>query len=231
MRVPLKEENLRRQLVPDGITSVIRRAVAAGELRAGERLVETALCKTLDVSRAALRESLRELASEGLLVSSPHRGTFIAELTERDVAEIYSLREALETLAVELLLDRIVESQLSQLRELVRRMKDALDRHDFPSVVELDMEFHETLCKFSGHGRLHETWRRLGGQLRIFFANADSLYEDWQIIERHNEVIEAIATGDKAKAVSTLREHISNAAMRLLDLRTDRDSAPLAPTR
>lgn len=222
--MPLQEQDIPRRLIPDEITSVIRRAVAAGQLQAGERVVEAALCKSLGVSRAAAREALRQLTAEGLLVTSPHRGTYIADLTEKDVAEIYSLREALETLAVDLFVDRVVEWQLSELRDLVRKMKVALDRHDFPTVVELDMEFHETLCRFSGHGRLHEMWMRLAGQLRIFFANADPLYEDWQIIERHNQVIDAIATGDKAAAEATLREHISNAAMRLLDMRTKQDA-------
>jgi DNA-binding GntR family transcriptional regulator len=215
--MPLTTEGITRNLIPDEASAVIRGAIAAGDLQPGERLIEMDLAEKLGISRAALRESLRDLTAEGLLVTKPHHGTFVVELSETDVAEIYSLREALETLAVELLVDRATEADLDVLRDIGRRMRKAVEDRDQREIVDLDMEFHETLCKLSGHSRLHQTWSRMAGQLLTFFAKADPLYDDDEFVDRHLAMIDSIASGDRAEAMAAIREHISNAAMLLLD--------------
>jgi DNA-binding GntR family transcriptional regulator len=215
--MPLTTKGITRNLIPDEASDVIRGAIAAGELEPGERLIEMDLAAKLGISRATLREALRNLTAEGLLVTKPHHGTFVVELTETDVAEIYSLREALETLAVELLVDRATEADLDVLRDIGQRMRKAVEDRDQKEIVDLDMEFHETLCKLSGHSRLHQTWSRMAGQLLTFFATADPLYDDDEFVDRHLGMINSIASGDRAEAVASIREHISNAAMLLLD--------------
>lgn len=224
--MPLTTEGISRNLIPDEASAVIRGAIAAGDLQPGERLIEATLAEKLGISRAALREALRDLTAEGLLVTKPHHGTFVVELTETDVAEIYSLREVLETLAVELLVDRVSAAELALMRDVVRRMRKAVRDRDQKVIVGLDMEFHETLCKVSGHSRLHQTWSRMAGQLLTFFAKADPLYDDEAFVDRHLQLIDSIASADRAEAVATIREHISNAAMLLLD-RAKSDRGPI----
>src|SRR5690349_11978372 len=85
------------------IATAIRNAILKGELRPGERLIEGELAERLGVSRAPLREALKQLIAEGLLVNVSRRGTTVIELTEKDIREIFSLRMALESLAVELI--------------------------------------------------------------------------------------------------------------------------------
>ena len=96
---------LRKKLLSENVVGAIRSAILNGELELGQRLVETDLAEQLGVSRGPIREALRLLAAEGLVVINVHRGTFIVQPTKDDVEEIYSLREALESLAVK----RVIE--------------------------------------------------------------------------------------------------------------------------
>jgi DNA-binding GntR family transcriptional regulator len=203
---------LRRELVQDEILNALRNAIVSGDLRPGERLNETTLCEHFGVSRAPLREALKQLSADGLLISVPHKGSFVVELTVQDVREIYSLRQALEALAVELLVETITAEQIEALNSIIDEMREAVANGDMWAVVDLDMRLHQTICEFSGHGRLYISWVRMGDLLRTFFAAARPLYDDYQVTERHIVLVDAIASGDKEKAVSTLKEHISNAA-------------------
>ncbi len=201
-----------RERLEDQIAGALREAIISGTLSPGKRLVEEELADQFGVSRAPLREALKELAAAGLVINIPHRGTFVVELTERDIWEIYTLRLALESIAVELLVGSVTPEQVESLNSLIDQMDDALGRGDSEAVVDLDMQLHEAICLFCGHRRLYESWSRVADQLRSFFAAADQLYEDRQITERHRELVAAIASGDKARAIDTIREHISNAA-------------------
>ncbi len=206
-----------RERLEDQIVDALRAAIVSGTLSPGRRLVEEELAEQFGVSRAPLREALKGLTAAGLVVNIPHRGTFVVKLTKRDIWEIYTLRMALETIAVEILVDIVTPEQAVGMTSLVDQMGEALGRGDFDAIVDLDMQLHETICRFCGHSRLYEAWLRVADQLRSFFAAADQLYDDRQITERHRELVESIASGDKARAVETLREHISNAADRLLN--------------
>jgi DNA-binding GntR family transcriptional regulator len=198
------------------VTTAIRNAIIRGELKPGERLIEADLAERLGVSRAPLREALKQLVAEGLLVNVARRGTTVIALTEKDIREIYSLRTALETLAIELITPAITAVQLAQFEALVRQMRELAADHGMSAHVDLEMRFHELLCLISGHQRLHSAWSQMGGQLRAFFAAADPQYNDLEFVERHESLLAAIASHDAAHAVATLREHVANGADRVL---------------
>lgn len=200
----------------DEIVQVLRKAIISGEVQPGQRLIEAELADTFGVSRAPLREALRELSADGLVQIVPRRGTFVVKLSDDDIREIYSLRLALESLAVEVLVDKSTPDQLAALQEIIQEIKGALQQSDKWRVVQLDMRFHELMCALSGHSRLTKAWLRMSDQLHSFFAAADHLYEDKQIIERHQLLVDAIASGSREDALAAIREHIVNAADRLL---------------
>jgi DNA-binding GntR family transcriptional regulator len=95
-------------------------------------------------------------------------------------------------------------------------MKVSLNAKDVLNTMQLDMRFHEELCRFSGHSRLLKTWLSISSQLRSFFASTERLYEDSQLVERHQTLVQSIASGDKQAAKETLRNHITDAANRLM---------------
>jgi DNA-binding GntR family transcriptional regulator len=201
---------IRAQSLHDEIVTVLRQSIVKGDLRPGQRLLEAELAERFGVSRAPLREALTQLIGDGLLVSLPRKGTYVVELTEQDISEIYSLRMALEGVAVGILVGKITPEQLAELRTIVGEMEAANNRNDLWMAVALDVKLHETICRMSGHRRLFQAWARITDQLRAFLAAAERhLSNRHELIDRHNDLIDAIASGNRAEAAAVLEEHMT----------------------
>jgi len=208
---PVSETSLR-----DQVADSIRRAIDAGVLSPGQRLVEAEIANQMGTSRAPVREAIRLLEQEGIVTNIPRRGSFIVELEEKDIEEIYSLRIILELLAVQEALPLSVET-LATLQELVDEMNDAADTNDMGMLVERDLEFHKTLVIQAEHGRLLEAWQRLSAQLRLFMAMKDKLYENpHDVADTHIPLLDALSAGDVEEAQSIIGEHILEAGELLL---------------
>ena len=133
------------------IAERLRAAILAGDIPPGAPLVETALSERFDVSRGPLREALRQLIEEGLVVTVPYTGTHVAALSVDDVREIYSLRTALEIFAIEQLWPRRDEHFR---RELVKRndtLIATIDAGDDQASIETELAFHGLVYEASGH--------------------------------------------------------------------------------
>ena len=152
------------------IAERLRAAILAGDIPPGAPLVETALSERFDVSRGPLREALRQLIEEGLVVTVPYTGTHVAALSVDDIHEIYSLRTALEIFAIEQLWPRRDERFR---RELVAR-NDALiatiDAGDDRASIETELAFHGLVYEASDHRLLQRTWASLRGRLQLYWA-------------------------------------------------------------
>jgi DNA-binding GntR family transcriptional regulator len=108
------------------------------------------------------------LENEGLVLRQPHRGAIVAELKSEDVIEIYTLREALENLAIRFAIRNATREQVDELGRIVQAMEQlALRDYDQLDATDLDMEFHFTLCKISGHKRLLNAWVAMSAQIRL----------------------------------------------------------------
>ena len=197
---------------------VLRTAVLSGQFELGQHLVEADLADALDVSRATVREALRILRGEGLIVSSPHKGSYVVELDREDVIEIYEVRLALETLAVCRLCRTLTEDQEQHLLGLIEDMRtvgEGCDRYVFP-LSKLDMQFHEALCRFSGNKRLWTAWKHLGNQMTLYFAAFPAKFEVHEFPQRHQAILDAITSCDPESALHVMMEHIHDAVSRIL---------------
>lgn len=188
------------------ITSALREAILSGNLPPGTRLVERDLAKTLDVSRAPLRESLRLLQSDGLVDMEPRRGVRVRSLTPRDVEELYELRAALEGLAVEIVIGRAPDEEISALAELVGRAVE--DSDEVP--VEDDWEFHRALVRLAHNRRLMAAWERIGGEIRLALVRSTpDLFSRDYFEQTHGELLRSLRARDSdagRAAVAHLRE-------------------------
>jgi DNA-binding GntR family transcriptional regulator len=204
---PIDEKSLKDRVVMN-----IRQAIATGIMKPGDRLVEADIATQMDVSRAPVREAIRLLEQEGFVMSIPRKGSFVIELDRQDIEEIYSLRTALESLAVRLALPRMAPTDIDELEVLVDEMRQAADEHDVPQLVESDLAFHERIVALASHGRLLKTWLRMSTQLRLFFAIKDQLYDNLRdMVDTHHPILAAARAGDVELAQRTISEHIVSA--------------------
>lgn len=152
------------------IADQLRQAILSGALPPGAPLVETALATQFDVSRAPLREALRQLAEEGLIVTVPYTGTSVAALSVDDLREIQSLRVVLERFAFEQAWPR---RDAAFGRELQRRhaaLTAAIDRGDEAASIDAELSLHGLVYEASGHRLLQRSWAGLRGRLQLYWA-------------------------------------------------------------
>ena len=162
---PIPKSTLRAHVVER-----LRLAILAGDIPPGAPLVEQALSQRFDVSRGPLREALRQLIEEGLVVTVPYTGTHVAPLSVEDVQEIYSLRTALETFAFE----QVWARRDAGFRAELRRRNDALlatiDAGDDRASISAELELHGLVYEASEHRLLQNAWHGLRGRLQLYWA-------------------------------------------------------------
>ena len=203
-----------QRTLSDYIADQLRQAILANQFKPNQRMVEQEIAESMQTSRGPVRDALKILENEGLVVRQPHRGAFIAELNLEDFIEIYTLREALESLALRYAIKRATPKQIELLEELVRKMIE-ISGHDPVNQVEatnVDLEFHYTLCVISGHQRVLSAWESLSGQIRIVVLK-HRLFHPEDLRERsiawHERIVEAIRERNTEKSLDELHIHMA----------------------
>ncbi len=169
-----------RRVLTDDVVDSIRGAILAGRIKPGARLIEEDLAVSLKVSRGPVRQAIFRLQQEGLVVHEPHRGATVRQISEEDVAEIYSLRLALERLAIEQAIRKAGSAELAEIEAILRRF-DATPRAAITRrlVAELDIDFHDAIFRAAGSWRLYRAWEMLRSQLMMFLMLRDALPADY----------------------------------------------------
>lgn len=203
--VGLTKTNLREQALAS-----LRTAITSGQLPPQTPMVETELSEQLGISRGTLREAMRQLQQEGLLRSGPRGRLYVRHLGPKEVADIFAVRSALESLAASALStaeDR--ETAVAQLGGLLDRMERAAGDEDLEGRIQSDLDFHRALCALTGNAELLHTWQSLEGSIRmsIMAAGRERALGNMDI-DRHRVMVDAIATGDSANAFRAVEEHL-----------------------
>jgi DNA-binding GntR family transcriptional regulator len=152
------------------IVEGLRDAILNGDIAPGAQIVEASLAEQFGVSRGPLREAIRQLIEEGLLVTIPYTGTYVTELSVVDVREIYSMRIAIETFAFEQVWDR---RDAGFYRELHRRhdvLTASIDAGDDGQSILAELNLHGFVYESAGHRILLHTWASLRGRLQLYWA-------------------------------------------------------------
>lgn len=211
-------EKVEKESITEKVVTALRKGILSGSLKPGTRLVEAHLAAQLGVSRAPVREAFRILEPEGLVVLEPNGGTFVAEISEDDLREIFTVRGVLEGLAMRLVAGHVTKEGLAQLSHIVERMEEAASRNDTERVIELDLEFHERIWKLSGHRRLYGILSNMIGPIRMFLALNTQVYD--HLVDNameHVELLEALSSGEARRAEKMMVEHIEEAGTRNID--------------
>lgn len=191
----------------------IRKQILSDELKPGERLIEERLTEDLGISRPPLREALRLLENEGLVVSRPRRGSFVATLTDQDVYEILTLRSALERMAFELGIPVKDPALLEPARAALQEMYRCADTEDRGGMVQAGYQFHSSLIKIAEHQRLEVIYASVQQQVLLCMSRnlikREQFSEDLHAhADRHKLLIDLVESGDRAAALAELTTHL-----------------------
>lgn len=195
----------------DVVFNTLRRAILKGELKPGERLMEIALAEKLGVSRTPIREAMRKLELEGLVVMIPRRGAQVANITEKDLNDVLEVRIALEKMAIEKACQLITEEELEELEKTAKKFEKVIDEENVVKLAEADEAFHDVIYKASGNVRLNQVLNNLREQIyryRVEYLKDEATRND--LIREHEMICNAIRERNAEKAVEITFQHIEN---------------------
>ena len=218
--MPIDFEVTMNEYLPlrDVVFNTLRRAILRGELKPGERLMEIQLANKLGVSRTPIREAIRKLELEGLVLMIPRKGAEVAEITEKNLRDVLEVRGALEELAVQLACERMDKEKLKELHAAADYFREILDSDDITAIGEADEAFHDVIFAATDNTRLVQLLNNLREQMyryRIEYLKKKECHP--QLLEEHAAIMKAIEEHDKEKATQITIRHIANQADTVVD--------------
>lgn len=206
------------QPLREAVCNAIRDAINNGVLKPGDRLMEIQLAEELGISRTPVREAIRKLEMEGFVVMIPRRGTYVTDISLKDVTEIYEIRISLDMLAASLAAERINDDELEEMdRQLLLTSKYNIDT-EMEKIVACDSVFHDVLYRAARNERLVSIINNLRDQLTNMrgrtMAQPGRLAET---LTEHRILLDAIASRDSEAAAAAARSHIENAERTLME--------------
>ncbi len=210
--VPIKLDGYKP--LRDVVFETLRDAIITQVLKPGERLMEIQLADEMGVSRTPVREAIRKLELEGLVVMVPRKGAYVAGVSMKDIHEVYEVRSALEMLAVTLAAERITEEELDALERQVLREseEEKADDGDLDSIIYIDSSFHDIIYQAAHNQRLVQFINILQEQLQRFrAASLSKPGRSKTALEEHKKIVEALSERNGDLASKLARDHIENA--------------------
>lgn len=219
MMMDIMQQNMNEYLpLRDVVFNTLRQAILIGELKPGERLMEIHLADRLGVSRTPIREAIRKLELEGLVVMIPRKGAQVAKITEKNLKDVLEVRRALDTLAVRLACKRMGDTYKKQLREACDEFAKVVKCSNTKDITEADVRFHDIINQSTGNDRLIQLVNNLAEQMyryRLEYIK-DAAYHN-RLIDEHEEIYNAILERDEERAAKAVVVHIDNQEASILE--------------
>ena len=193
----------------DVVFNTLRQGILKGELEPGERLMEVQLANRLGVSRTPIREAIRKLELEGLVVMIPRKGAEVAKISEKNLRDVLELRCALEELASELACERMDEEMLEELSSTFTEFQNGIHNMDLTIIAELDEKFHDVIYQATQNQKLIQMINNLREQMyryRLEYIKDENQRSG--IVEDHKLILDALRRKDVETAKKAVREHI-----------------------
>ncbi len=196
----------------------LKNAIFEGRIKEGEHLVESIIAKKMDVSRTPVREALRQLESEGLVINVPRKGAVVKGITKEDASEIYDLREVLEGLVAKLACENIEDSDIDRLKNILELMERAINHKDHGGYLELHNDYNNIILNNCHNKRLQLMMNNIYEYL-ISLRRVSLYTEDRRAIamEEHKQIVYALEKRDGEKAEDLTRAHVRKAKVAFFD--------------
>jgi len=206
---------LRFEMLGTQVAQILRAEIVAGTLARGHHLVEATLSDRFQVSRGPIRDALQTLSAEGL-VEIRRRGAYVLGLSDEDIAELYSLREALETLATRLVGERHKQIDWSRFEGPLAEMESCAEASDPRGFAVADLAFHDAFYQQSGHRHLLRMWSQIRPtfQSLLDFTNAQD-HDLHPALESHRSILDHVRAGRIGGALTELRTHLQDSQARI----------------
>lgn len=193
----------------DVVFENLRNAILDGNLKAGQRLMEVQLAEQLGVSRTPIREAIRKLELEGLVVMLPRKGAYVANMSFKDLIDVLEIRASLEGLAAYLAAERRNDEDIITLERVVNEFEESIKNTDVEEVLKKDVEFHENIFLMANNKKLYQLITSLWEQVHRFRVMYVSNYEaSLSLVEEHRRILQAIKEGNCEDAQKYATEHI-----------------------
>jgi DNA-binding GntR family transcriptional regulator len=200
------------------IVDNIEQQIIDGALKPGERIIESALCKKLNISRSPIREACRIMESRGYVVRIPRRGVFVAQVSPQEAEDIYRIRANLESLATYLAVKNMDPETLNQMKALHRKMIKLAEKENISGYYRSNLKFHKVLINACGNKRLIQMIDTFVKQTRRYRVEVLSIPGRLKAsIENHEKIIRSIEQGDAEQAELLRKNTILNNIPKLID--------------
>ena len=201
----------------DVVFNTLRQAILRGEMEPGERLMEIQLAQKLGVSRTPIREAIRKLELEGLVIMIPRKGAEVAHITEKDMKDVLEVRSTLEELVVELAIKNVTDEKIEELKCANKVFESAIVSKDAVNIVEADVKFHDILYSMTNNARLIQIINNLREQMyRYRLEYLKDTHSHEKLDGEHQAIYENIKNGDKEAVCAMVGQHIDNQKIAIL---------------
>lgn len=207
-----------KRALSDDVASRLRAAILSGAFAPGERLREEQMARALGVSRGPVREALAELERQGLVVINRNRGAVVAQLSRNDLEELYTLRLAIEELAIRRAAEAADPDAIASMRALIESMRVAIVQGiTEQEAAELDLDFHDRIYDAANHRRLKDAWTNMRPQIHVLLLNRNVADVDFRemLVTAHEDLLDGIARSDPDRSAQMLREHLGGSYERV----------------
>ena len=195
----------------DVVFNTLRQAILKGELAPGERLMEIQLAEKLGVSRTPIREAIRKLELEGLVLMIPRKGAEVAKISEKSLRDVLEVRRSLEELAIELACQRMTEEDLGELQKAQDEFKKAIADGDAMRIAETDEHYHDVIYSGTQNAKLIQMLNNLREQMYRYRLEYIKDEDKRQVLlVEHEHILAALKGRNIAEAKTAMREHIDN---------------------
>lgn len=216
MRMGTRTYASNRENLSSVVGDCIKESILAGTYKEGDRILETEVALKLGISRAPVREGIKELAKEGVVTIIPRKGTYVTKFSVEDIKEVFDIRLLLENDILKILIDedKLTEKDFNHLEDLIEEMvrtaSSTMDVLDKSIMINLkDMEFHRYIWEKSGSKRRVKILEDMFFQLRMaMLYDTNETGDLYTTATDHYEIIDSLKSKDLEKCKKALREHI-----------------------
>lgn len=195
----------------DVVFNTLREAILKGELEPGERLMEIQLADRLGVSRTPIREAIRKLELEGLVLMIPRKGAEVAKISEKSLRDVLEVRRSLEELAIELACQRMSQDEIHELELAQEAFREAVRLGDAMTIAETDQHYHDIIYQCTNNTRLVQLLYNLREQMyRYRLEYIKDAANRQTLLKEHDEILDSIRNRKAMEAKTAIRKHIDN---------------------